>query len=1166
MERAITSAIAARASTRCMLTYDDVGLTRLGHYRLRTLLGAGSFGSVYEVIDDERGDRLALKLLRGATPAALARFKREFRALRDLTHPNLIGLDELGHVDGEWYFTMELVDDATDLTRWLGGGAAAIATVASGDGAHGATPVAPAAIAPARAAAALAQLADALDAVHAAGRLHCDLKPNNVLVDGAGRLRVCDFGLVADVGEVATAGTAWFMAPEQVAGAPLGPAADWYAVGAMLFEAWAGRPPFVGAAEEVRAAKQAGPAPSLASLAPGAPPAIAALVDRLLAREPAGRAGAVEVRATVAALGGAVAPANVAVEAPLLGRGPELAALGAAWGDAARGPVVVRIVGPSGIGKSALVRAFLAGLPDEAWVLAGRCYDREHMPLRAIDPIVDALVARLAALPAAARAALVPDDVGALAQLFPVARAVIAPAELAPGALRRRARRAARSLIAAVAARHRLVLWLDDLQWSDGDSGELLAELVRGPDGPPVLCLAGCRSEDVATSPVLAALDRAGVPQRVVVVGALDLAAGAEVARHLGRTGDAAAIAREAGGSPFLIRELALADGGLAPRATVDDVVRARAAALPVGSQALLTIIALAGGPIALPIARAAVAAPVSRAELAHLRAVGLVRVTAAGDDLDTYHDRIREAVAAGLEPAAARAGHRRLAAALELGGGDRERVARHQYAAGDRDAACATAAAAARAALDAGTAERAAALFGFAADAASDPGTRRALLVERGEALVLAGRGPEAAAAFAAGATGAPADDARVLRRRAAELLLRAGLLEEGRAAARAVLEEHGVPWPTSPPRIVASILWQRARQRLRGTTPAAAAPLAPAAAERIDALWGLAGALAMTDHLRGADLQLRNLRAALDAGEPVRLSRSLALEAIYSATAGGRGRARSRELIARAAALAAATGDPQATAMIPLAEGVCAHQAGEWTAARERCAVAIAALEPIRGAFYELANARFFWLESLIFGGEVATLIDATPRLLDDAARRGDAYALTYLRGGPPSFRWIWHGDPARAVSEIRTVEAGLPDDGFHVPQLLVMLAEAQALLASGDGAGAWARVDRDWTALGRSFLLQSQNVLLEMTSLRGRVAVASGRPAVARRAAARLRRERMPWGDALAALLEAALAPSAERWAVAAAACAAADMPLHAAAARDPDPPFARALAPR
>ena len=1147
----------------------------LGRFELGERLGSGAFGEVHAARD--RGERLALKRLKHVSPDALARFKREFRALRDLVHPNLIALHELGCVDDAWFYTMELID-GVDVTRWLGGGVGARATLASGDDERAVAAASAALmVAPARLAAVLRQLADALDAVHGAGRLHCDLKPNNILVDRDGRLRVCDFGLVADVGDRSAHGTAWFMAPEQVAGEPLGPAADWYAIGVILFELIAGRPPFVGTADEVRAAKQRQPAPPLATIAAGTPSAIAALVDGLLAATPAARAGAAEVRAVAALLDGAPRgdEASLVVrEAPLVGRADALAALDAA-ADAARSrAVVVRVLGASGIGKSALCRTWLAAQPATTWVLHGRCYDREHMPFRAIDPAIDALVARLDALTPAARAELIGSDVGALARLFPVVRHLDGGSDDAPPEdARQRGFAAARRLFARLAAAHRVVIWLDDLQWSDDGSGALLAELLRGADAPPILCLASCRSEDAGTSPVLAALARTDVAMRELTLPALDERAGAAMARALGRDRDAAAIAREAGGSPFLVRELALASSATRPGAlSVDQVVRARVASLPPPCQALLAAVALARGPLARTLALRA-APDADAAAITALRHAGLVRTATARDDddvLDTYHDRVREAVIDGLAAPARRALHARLAdALLAAAAPELERVAWHQRDAGDRPAAHATARAAAAAAA---TPERAAALYALAAELAVDDRDRRAARVARAEALVTAGHGHTAAAAFADATDGATDDDALVLRRRAAEMLLRGGYLDAGRAAAAAVLAAHGVRWPGTPRAVVASLLVQRARLAVT-SGPRTPRALDARGRERIDALWGLAGALSMTDHLRGAELQARNLRAAIHAGEPVRLSRSLALEAIYSATAGGRGRARSRRLIAQARALA--TNDPLAAGVVELAVGVCAQQAGEWLAARDGCATAIAALEPIPGAFFELANAQLFWLESLVYLGELDALAEAVPRLLDDAVRRGDAYSIVFLRGGPPSFRWIHAGEPARVLADTRAVAATLPRGVFHVPHLLLMLAELQAHLACDDGAAAWAVVERDWPALDRSLLLRAQNVLIEMTSLRGRAALASGRPALARAAAARIRKERMPWGDALAALLDAALVDDPPAWRTAAAACTACTMPLHAAAALtragDPAPralgaPALATLAPR
>ncbi|MFQ5789534.1 MAG: serine/threonine-protein kinase, partial [Acidobacteriota bacterium] len=418
-------------------------------FSVERCLGAGAFGVVYQAFDRERNTRLALKSLRQADAAALYRFKREFRALADLSHRNLVTLYELLSDGEQWFFTMELVEGVSflDYVREdlrVGSLDDSSPTMPAVDmekrreateiqesrdsEAQSQSPDALSGLPPGpdsleRLRAALRQLAEGVSALHEAGILHCDIKPSNVLVTGEGRVVLLDFGLVTELApqeyrqSFHIVGTPAYMSPEQAAGLAVSEATDWYSVGVMVYEALSGRLPFPGRSLEALMDKQRMEPPAPSKLVPEVPEDLNALCQGLLRRDARKRPSGPEVLHRLKGIP-VMTPRSVpALPSPkrmrvFVGRDPHLAALSKAFEAAKQGrAVTVYVHGGSGMGKTALVRQFLERLHQVekgVVVLAGRCYERESVPYKALDSLVDELSLYLKRLPTPSVEALLP--------------------------------------------------------------------------------------------------------------------------------------------------------------------------------------------------------------------------------------------------------------------------------------------------------------------------------------------------------------------------------------------------------------------------------------------------------------------------------------------------------------------------------------------------------------------------------------------------------------------------------------------------------------------------------------------------------------------------------------------------------------------------------------
>ncbi|MEX1369380.1 MAG: protein kinase, partial [Nannocystaceae bacterium] len=569
-------------------TDDAPDPVRLGRFDIVQRLGKGAMGVVYEAIDPRTRNVLAIKSVSRLNPEGLYRFKQEFRSLVKFQHPNVVSLHEL-HLEGDrLFFTMELIH-GVDFITWLCG------PWLSPDSPRRR----PCRDYP-RLLDALRQLAEGVHAIHQGGILHRDIKPSNVLVSGEARVVLLDFGLVrqhdinVDLGvtdDGAVLGTPLYMSPEQALGERLGPPSDWYGVGEMLYQALTGKTPFQGKGMlALLAAKQDETPPAPSTVVSGIPPKLEELCVDLLEHDPAQRPTGEEVLQRIAALemdgerlDGDGVPTSVDPSTSgaslFLGRELEHQALTQAAQATRRGrPVVVLVDGVSGMGKTALVQRFLDGCardPDTV-LLTGKCSERESIPYKALDSVMDTLCVHLRGLANPAEvASLLPRDPRAVARLFPVLLSIAAVAEsperdelgLDPAQARRRAFGALRELLGRIADRNRLVIHIDDLQWTDLDSAILLDAILRDADAPPMLVVAAFRTgADHGNDPLARLVDElqrdARVDVRRIHVGPMSRAEAADLAlRMLGDRSKrhrtlAEEVAREAEGSPFFVGEL----------------------------------------------------------------------------------------------------------------------------------------------------------------------------------------------------------------------------------------------------------------------------------------------------------------------------------------------------------------------------------------------------------------------------------------------------------------------------------------------------------------------------------------------------------------------------------------------------------------------------------
>ncbi len=1071
-------------------------------------------------------------------------------------HPNLVRLHELFAVDNYWCFTMDQIDgvrfdhwvlgnqridNGTSATQSTRDSHSASETFAPADDTTQATKAPSYDAAPlstrvgrlgsaqpklfheARLRESLCQLVQGVLDLHAAGVLHRDLKPSNVLVEPSGKLLILDFGLAlnhqqGEPHELSTAGTPAYMSPEQARGSQLTMASDWYSVGVILYEALTGRLPFGGTSADMIQARRTRDPRDPRQLVTNAPDDLCDLCMSLLKREPVERPSGSAICAQVGLAPSLAASPHHFAGGMFVGREAELAALNHAFEETKKGgTVVAHVHGPSGLGKTTLVQKFISQvrLSDDLVVLEGRCYERESVPFKALDDLVDALGRYLESLRPVEAAGLMPRDTRALVRLFPSLGRLEFLSEL-PGRpassdiheLRRRAFIALRDLLARISDTRPLILVLEDVHWGDRDSADLVRNLLAPPDVPRALLIASYRDEAAEENVLLRTLRS---PQAVdsawqsvdVDLGPLPRDEAKRLAQILLGDADnaeeqAQLIAEESAQNPLFVAQLVRAAGrktSRGPDISMKGVVLERTQQLPHEALHLLRVLSVCNGRLTEEqlVRSAGLKASIVPPALDQLRDEQLAVVSTARSqpEFEVVHDKVRQATLSECQGEDLRQLHLSLARMYEDFKGEADIIAHHFLEAQDEVTALKWLTIAGDRAADGAAFDLAVTSYQQAQELCEDA-QKLEILEKLAQALSRAGQGVESAVTYLKLAELDQSHHSTHLRQ-AGEQYLLAGHAQESLETLDELLHKHHLTLPPSGKSAVASLLLRRARLKFRGYAhqETQACDLDQEKIEGVDLCWTLGHGLAGIDLIRSAYYNTLGVWLALELGEPRRIARALALDATLRSLEGMDNVRSAQPILAHAEELAHRLNDTHAMGWVTAARAVAAWTRTEFDACEDLCREAIRLLrEDSEATFREIGSITvWFMLHAAFLRGNLAFVGQHAPAVAREAEARGDRYTLSTIRPYVLALHWAVQGQPEQARLEADQAIAVWPQDTWYHQHWAHLRAHCFLDLYEGKGENIIERTESGRRRMKATFQLRIRTPRLELTYLEGR-----------------------------------------------------------------------------
>ena len=360
----------------------------------------------------------------------------------------------------------------------------------------------------------------------------------------------------------------------------------------------------------------------------------------------------------------------------------------------------------------------------------------------------------------------------------------------------------------------------------------------------------------------------------------------------------------------------------------------------------------------------------------------------------------------------------------------------------------------------------------------------------------------------------------------------MRRGRLDEALPAAEKLLAQVGLRIPLAGRMSRTRLATQWLQVKLRGLDYVEREASAVAAHDllTIDVLYSIASSLLFADPALGRVVASALVRAALDAGEPVRVCLALAQEVCYAAAGGSRNRAVVEAVAARLKAVALRLAYPHVIGLADTAVGIAAHMNGRWADARDHLEAGLATLRDHgAGVRWEIDIGETFWLATLFYLGEWREMARLTQLLLREASDRGDIVAQQGLRTGRRNLAWLLLNRPDEAQAQLATATRTL-GEGFHLPHVQAVVAQVNIELYLGHAAVASRRLLEAWPNIEQIGVLRLQQPRVELCLLRARTLLADvtqpDRLRAARGLADDLLKEGATWASALGHLVRAAV----------------------------------------